>query len=94
MVRIGIKGGFYCFDGATGKEHWKLQLRGDIWARPLITNGKIYVGTDRRMFYVLKTGVEPKILSEITMPDRIFAPAAVSGNTLYVVGDGFLYAVE
>ena len=88
------QGNFYCFDPATGKEHWKLQLRGDIWARPLIAEGKIYVGTDRRMFYVLKAGLKPQIISELTMPDRIFAPAAVSGNTLYVVGDSFLYAVE
>jgi outer membrane protein assembly factor BamB len=88
------RGNFYCFDPATGKEHWKLPLRGDIWARPLIAEGKIYVGTDRRMFYVLQAGLEPKIISEIAMPDRIFAPAAASGNTLYVVGDGFLYAVE
>jgi len=88
------RGNFTCFDPATGKEHWKLQLRGDIWARPLIADGKIYIGTDRRMFYVLKAGLEPKIISEITMPDRIFAPAASSGNTLYVAGDGFLYAID
>jgi outer membrane protein assembly factor BamB len=95
LVYIGDRrGNFYCFDAASGKEHWKLPLRGDMWARPLIAEGKIYVGTDRRMFYTLKAGLEPKILSEITMPDRIFAPAAVSGNTLYVAGDGFLYAVE
>ena len=87
-------GNFYCFDPATGKEHWKLQLHGDIWARPLIADGKIYIGTDRRMFYVLKAGLEPQIISEIAMPNRIFAPAAASGNTLYVAGDGFLYAVE
>ena len=88
------RGNFYCYDAATGKEHWKLPLRGDIWARPLLADGKIYVGTDRRVFYTLKAGLEPQILSEITMPDRIFAPAAASGNTLYVAGDGFLYAVE
>jgi len=94
-VYLGDRSGnFYCFDAATGKEHWKLPLRGDIWARPLIAEGKIYIGTDRRMFYTLKAGVKPEILSAVTMPDRIFAPAAASGNTLYVAGDGFLYAVE
>jgi outer membrane protein assembly factor BamB len=85
---------FYCYGAATGKKHWQLQLRGDIWARPLIVEGKIYIGTDRRMFYTLKAGLEPEILSEVTMPDRLFAPAAASGNTLYIAGDGFLYAVE
>ena len=88
------QGNFYCYDTATGKEHWKLPLRGDIWARPLLADGKIYVGTSRRMFYTLKAGLEPQILSEITMPDGIYAPAAASDNTLYIAGDGFLYAVD
>ncbi|MCL2745039.1 MAG: PQQ-binding-like beta-propeller repeat protein [Planctomycetaceae bacterium] len=88
------QGNFSCFDTATGKVHWKLRLNGEIWARPLIADGKIYVGTDRRMFYVLKSGLKPQIISEIRMPNRIYAPAAAAGNTLYVAGDGFLYAVE
>jgi len=94
-VYIGDRRGiFYCFDAATGKEHWKLQLRGDIWARPLIADGKIYIGTSNRRFYVLKAGLQPQILADITMPDAIYAPAAASGNTLYVAGDGFLYAID
>jgi len=88
------QGNFYCIDPATGRVHWQLQLRGDIWARPLVADGKIFIGTERRMFYVLRAGLEPEIISEIIMPGSIFAPAAASGNTLYVAGDGFLYAIE
>ena len=88
------RGIVHCFDGATGKEHWKLQLRGDIWARPLIAEGKIYIGTGAGRFYVLKAGLEPQIISEIKMPNGIYAPAVASGSTLYVVGDGFLYAID
>ena len=95
LVYIGDRRGyFYCFDAQTGKEHWKLRLRGDMWAKPLIADEKIYIGTNHRMFYVLKTGLEPKIISQINMPGPIFAPAAASGNTLYVAGDEFLYAIE
>jgi outer membrane protein assembly factor BamB len=94
-VYIGDRRGiFYCFDAATGKEHWKLQLRGDIWARPLIADGKIYIGTSNRRFYILRAGLQPQILADITMPDAIYAPASAYGNTLFVAGDGFLYAIE
>ena len=88
------RGVFYCFDAATGKEHWNLQLRGDIWARPLIVDGKIFVGTSTGRFYVLKAGLEPEIILEMSMPGAIYAPAAVSGNTIFVAGDGFLQAIE
>lgn len=88
------RGTFYCYECATGEKVWTLPLQGDIWAAPLLADGKIYVGTDRRMFYALRAGRTPEILGETAMPGRIFAPAAASGNTLYVVGDGFLYAVE
>ncbi|MGL6194847.1 MAG: PQQ-binding-like beta-propeller repeat protein [Thermoguttaceae bacterium] len=88
------KGNFYCYETESGQEIWKLSLKGDIWARPLVADDKIYVGTDRRMFYVLRAGRVPEIISEIQMPDQIFAPAAVSENTVFIVGEGFLYAVE
>ncbi len=88
------KGNFYCYEIKTGEKVWTLPLRGDIWAAPLLADGKIYLGTDRRLFYVLRSGRTPDILSEIKMPNRIYAPAAAQGNTLYVAGDGFLYAVE
>jgi outer membrane protein assembly factor BamB len=88
------KGIFYCFEAATGQTVWKIQLKGDIWAAPLVADGKIYIGTDRRLFYVLRSGRTPEILSEIRLPDRVFAPATAHGNTLYVAGDGFLYAVQ
>ncbi len=88
------KGNFYCYDVKTGEKVWSLSLRGDMWAAPLLADGRIYVGTDRRLFYVLRSGRTPEILSEIKMPDRVFAPAAARADTLYVAGDGFLYAVE
>ncbi len=88
------KGNFTCYEIATGKTVWMLSLQGDIWAAPLVEDGKIYVGTDRRNFYTLRAGRKPGILAEIRMPGRIFAPAAAHDKTLYVAGDGFLYAVE
>ena len=95
LVYIGDRrGNFYCFDAATGKEHWRLRLRGDMWARPLIADGKIYIGTNQSMLYVLKAGLKPEIISAIQMPGPVFAPVAVSGNTLFIAGDGFLYAID
>ncbi|MDR0870753.1 MAG: PQQ-binding-like beta-propeller repeat protein, partial [Planctomycetaceae bacterium] len=95
LIYLGDKnGGFHCLDAQTGQSVWKLDLKGEHWGGALIADGRIYAGTNRRMFYVLQAGREPKILSEIEMPDAVFAGASAANGTLFVAGNGFLYAVE
>ncbi len=94
LVYFGDRsGGFHCFDAETGQSVWKLDLKGDHWAGALFADGKLYLGTDRRMFYVLQAGREPKILSEIEMPGPMYAGAVAANGTLFVPCNGFLYAV-
>ncbi|MCL2742895.1 MAG: PQQ-binding-like beta-propeller repeat protein [Planctomycetaceae bacterium] len=94
LVYLGDRnGGFFCFDAETGKTVWKLELKGDHWAGGMIADGKIYVGTNRRAFYVLRAGRTPEILSEIEMPDAVLAGASAANETLFVSCNGFLYAV-
>ena len=87
-------GGFYCLDAENGETLWKLDLKGEHWGGPLVADGKIYIGTNRRMFYVLREGRESEILAEIEMPDAIYAGATAANGTLFVPGNGFLYAIE
>ena len=87
-------GGLHCLDTETGATVWKLDLKGDHWGGPLVADGKVYVGTNRRMFYVLKAGREPEILAEIEMPDVLFAGATAANETLFVSMNGYLYAVR
>ena len=95
LVYFGDRsGGFHCFDAETGQPVWKLDLRGDHWAGALVADDKLYLGTDRRMFYVLQAGREPKILSEIEMPGPILAGPTAANGTLFVPCNGFLYAVS
>jgi len=95
LVYFGDRaGGFYCLDAETGEQVWKLDLKGEHWTGTLVADGKLYLGTDRRMFYVLQAGREPKILSEIEMPGPIFAGPTAANGTLFVPGNGFLYAVK
>ncbi len=87
-------GGFYCLDAQSGETVWKLDLKGEHWGGPLVADGKIYLGTNRRMFYVLQAGREPKVLAEIDMPDAMHGGAVAANGTLFIAGNGFLYAVE
>ncbi len=95
IVYLGDRaGGFHAFDAETGQTLWKIDLKGDHWAGPLVADGKIYLGTARRQFYVLRAGREPEILSEIEMPDALHAGATAADETLFVPINGFLYAIE
>ncbi|GHT26454.1 hypothetical protein FACS18942_03940 [Planctomycetales bacterium] len=95
LVYFGDRGGgFYCLDAETGKTVWKLDLKGDHWAGAMLADGKIYLGTNRRMFYVLRAGRTAAILSETEMPDAVFAGASAVNETLFVSCNGFLYAVK
>ena len=95
LVYIGDRnGGFYCLDAQSGETVWRMDLRGEHWGGPLVADGKIYIGTNRRMFYVLQAGREAKMLAEIEMPDAMHAGATAANGTLFIPGNGFLYAVE
>jgi len=95
LVYFGDRNGvFYCLDAQSGEMVWKMDLRGEHWGGPLVADGKIYIGTSRRMFYVLQAGREAKVLAEIEMPGAMFAGATAANGTLFIPGDGFLYAVE
>lgn len=95
LVYLGDRsGGLHCLDASDGETVWTLDLKGDHWAGPMVADGKIYIGTDRRMFYVLKAGREPEILAEIEMPGPMFAGAVAANGTLFIPMNGFLYAVQ
>ncbi len=95
LLYFGDRGGkFHAIDTETGKTVWTLDLKGDHWSGALVADGKLYLGTARRMFYVLQAGREPKILAEIEMPDAIYAGATAANGTLFIPINGFLYAVS
>jgi outer membrane protein assembly factor BamB len=83
----------HCVDGATGKPHWTHELKGDIWASPLVADGKVYLGTRRGDFWVFAARQEKKILSTVELGSPISATATAANGTLYVATMKHLYAV-
>ena len=56
-----------CVDAKTGQVCWTHETKGEIWASPLVADGKVYVGTHRRDFWILAAGREKKVISTITL---------------------------
>lgn len=84
----------HCVDARTGEAFWTHETDGDMWASPLVADGKLYVGTRRRDFWVLAAAREKKVLHEIKLDSGIASTAAAANGVLYVTTMEKLYALE
>ena len=90
----GHDGRLHCLDAETGAACWVHDVEGPIWGSTLVADGKVYVGTKRRLFWTLKHDKTPAVLARISMPDPICATPVAANGTLYVATAQELYAIE
>jgi outer membrane protein assembly factor BamB len=86
--------GFYCLDVETGKQIWSHQIEGEVWASPMVADGKVYLGTRAGMFYVWLASREKKLISAIQLGNPITATATAANGVLFVATMTQLFAVE
>ncbi len=82
----------YCIDDNTGQVLWTLDTEGEVWATPLIADGKVYLGTRRGDFWILEAGREKKVLCKTRLDSPISATATVLNQTIYIATMEQLYA--
>ncbi len=88
-----LPGTLYCLDAATGELVWKHENMSDVWATPLVADGKVYLGTGRRGLYVFAAGREKRLLSHVRVTRPIYASPAVADNTLFIPSHTHLFAL-
>ena len=62
VIAPDTAGGIHCLDAITGKRYWSYDAFSDIWASPLIVDGKVFVGDQdgyMRIFEMSKTRHDP-----------------------------------
>jgi outer membrane protein assembly factor BamB len=84
----------HCVDAETGKPYWTHKTKGDIWASTLVADGKIYIGTRKRDFYVLAAGKEKKLISSTTLDSPMCGTPVAANGVLYITTMKKLYAVK
>jgi outer membrane protein assembly factor BamB len=71
---------FHCFDVLAGERLWFHELDSGVWtASPLAADGKVYIATEGRIFYVFKQGREKVLLNRQRLPSVAITPAVVNG---------------
>ena len=83
-----------CIDAETGKVCWTQEAKGDIWASTLVADGKVYVGTNRRDFWILAAGREKKVLCTLDLDSPIAGTPVAANGVLYVNTMRKLYALQ
>jgi len=84
----------HCVDAQTGKPHWTHAVDGEVWASPLVADGKVYLGTRSGTFYTFAASKEEKLLSSVELHDPISATATAASGGLYVATMNGLYALK
>jgi outer membrane protein assembly factor BamB/sugar lactone lactonase YvrE len=82
----------HCVDAQTGQALWTHELGGEVWASPLVADGKVYVGTRRGDFWVFAAAREKRWLSTVQLDGPISATPVAAGGTVYVGTQTRLYA--
>lgn len=65
----------------------------DVFASPVAAAGRIYVTSREGVTVVLKDGERPEVLAQNRLDDTFSASPALVGDTLYLRGERFLYAL-
>lgn len=87
-----------CLDAKTGKAVFEERLQpspGEIYASPLLADGKLYIMSRQRGAYVLEAGSEFQLLAHNVLDDKSLfnSSPAVVDNRLLLRSDEYLYCL-
>ena len=94
VYTISHDGTLYCLDALTGEEYSQKRLGSPAWGAPLIADGRIYVGTGRRLLYILKEGRNLETIAQIRLPYKMMCSPSAANKTLYILTYGAFYGVK
>jgi len=87
-------GKVHCVDARTGQPYWVHDAEHEIWASPLVADGKLYIGTRRGTVWVLAAGKEKRVISSVRLDDGIHSSFVAANGTLFVATMSTLYAIQ
>lgn len=95
LVFVGDSGQrLHCVDAETGRPYWIHDVKGQVWASPLVADGKVYFATQKGEFLVFAESKEKKLLSEINLGSAINGTPVAANGVLYITTMKQLFAVQ
>ena len=69
-------------------------MEGEIWASPLVADGKVYVATRQGELFIFRAGKEKKLLAEMQLNSPISSSPVAANGVIYIATMTHLYAVH
>ncbi len=87
------RGLLHCVDAETGAPCWTHELKREMWGSALVADGKVYVGSQGRDFYVFALSKEKQVLFSTEFDAPINSTPVAANGVLYVATMRRLYAI-
>jgi len=95
------------FETSTGKALWSIPLGSAQKASPVLADGKIYVGTDGGVFFIVRPSADKgEVLSRVELPnstnsccgsegtpEQVLGNAAISRGRIFFISSDAIYAI-
>ena len=94
LFATDFNGYVHCMDARSGKHHWAYDMEADIWASPLLVDGKVYATDgdgDVAIFNAAKDAKEPT--TTINMGASVYGTPVMANGTLYIMSMHKLFAI-
>ncbi|MBM3791679.1 MAG: pyrrolo-quinoline quinone, partial [Acidobacteria bacterium] len=85
-----------CYELRTGREIYRRRIPhqgGGFSASPVAADGRIYLSSEDGDMFVVKAGVDFELLATNPMGERLMATPALSGGTMFVRGERYVFAI-
>lgn len=82
-----------CYDAQTGTKYWEKEMGADVFASPVIAEGKLFVLDKNGIMHIIKVDKEYVSLAQNALGEKSVCTPAFTNGHIYLRGDKNLYCI-
>ena len=92
---LSAKGVLSVLDAKKGTLLYRedLESRGNIYASPVIADGKLFLSGSHGEVWIYKTGAKAERIGENSLRDRVWSSPFIQKDSMYIRGESFVYRI-